>query len=521
MLQRSFSIANLLRSSHRLEARGKLGERSPYAIIDIGSNSVRLVVYDGLTRAPAILFNEKVHCELGRGVARTGELSQKSVERALAAIKRFASVTSQLETVGMGILATAAVREASNGPAFVEEVERITQSKVLILSGRQEAYYAAMGVESGFFRPEGIVADMGGGSMELTGISAADGIARENGTTLPLGALRVMSDSQEDPRAARKLVRERLRGLSLTWPGEERTLYAVGGTWRALARVHMLRIGYPLDSLHHYRIPSDIFLAFCNEVVRGSALIDRTLDQISKTRRALLPYGAVVMTETIKALDVEEVVISAFGLREGYMYSLLDDQTKEQDPLLEATAELSVIRARSPGHSQDLSAWTDMAFKTLELHETHEQQRYRHAACNLADISWRLSSDFRAEQTIGIINNVGLSSITHEGRAYLAIVNFHRHQGLGSKNVPPEMAILASEEFHRRARVLSGFFRILYLFSASVEGILPQIGFEKRAEEEFSFVLPERLADLIGERINSRLEQLSRELGLGLLLEVS
>ncbi len=402
--RKGLSITALLtRKQKTTEAQGRLREREPVAIIDIGSNSVRLVMYEGLTRSPAVLFNEKVLCGLGKGVAKTGKLDETASQRALATITRFKHLVSQLGAKKLHILATAAVRDADNGLKFINEVEDICSSKVKLLTGEMEASYAGLGASSGFYNPNGIVGDLGGGSMELmpTGAKADIGI------TTPLGGLKLQEVSKNDIAQASKIARKELSKVNLKWPGKRKCFYAIGGTWRSLARLHMFDTGYPLDVVHGYSVKSKDYIEFCKRVANGNFEDFAGIEEISKNRQNLLPFGAVAMIETLECLGAKEVKMSATGLREGYLYSLLDEKIRQNDGLLEATGELAILRSRSPQHSLELAEWTGEALTAIGVEESEDEKRWRKAACNLADISWRAASDFRAEQSLGIINNAG------------------------------------------------------------------------------------------------------------------
>lgn len=517
MRRKALSLTTLLKRKQKtVEAQGRLRERKPVSIIDIGSNSVRLVVYEGLCRSPTIMFNEKVLCGLGQGVAKTGKLDEDASNRALAAIRRFTLISNQFGEGNLHILATAASREASNGKDFIKSVEKICGTQVQLLSGEMEAHFACLGAKSGFVSPNGIVGDLGGGSMELSPTDCDPG----QGHTTPLGSLRLQEVSGGDVSKARKIARKELQKIKLKWPDKKRTFYAIGGTWRALARLHMVYTDYPLDVLHHYTISSDKYLAFCKRVISQDLNDFPGIEEITKNRQTLIPFAAAALAEVIEKLGVKEVVMSAAGLREGYLYSLLDENERKQDALLEATGEMAILRSRSPQHSVELANWTTDAFKAIGISETKNQKRWRKAACNVADISWRSVSDYRAEQTLGIINNAGFNSISHEGRAYLAIVNFHRYQGMGSKKVPPLIAGLASEDTASKARLQAALFRVLYLFSASVEDVLPQLKLERTAYGNLVFKTPRELQDLVGEKPRQRLEQLSRELNEDITIEI-
>ena len=492
-----------------LEAQGRLREREPVAIIDIGSNSVRLVIYEGLSRSPSVLFNEKVLCGLGQGLAETGKLDKVARQRALTSIRRFSQLCTQTEVGELHVLATAAAREADNGAKFIDEVEAITQSSVKLLSGQMEAYYACLGAVSGFDKPDGIVGDLGGGSMELISTDAD----KQQATTSPLGGLRLLESSGSDLDKAEKIARKELQDIKIKWPGKSRCFYAIGGTWRNLARLHMFANDYPLDVVHDYTVKAKDYIEFCKRVAKGKTDELKGIEEISKNRQNLLPYGAISMIAVLEHLKAKEVKMSATGLREGYLYSLLEEKMQKQDALLEATGELAILRSRSPQLSIEMADWTGKAFSSIGIDENRQEKRWRQAACNLADVSWRSSSDFRAEQSLGIINNAGFNSISHEGRAYLAIVNFHRYQGLGSKQQPPQYTRLATEETAKKARLQAAFFRVLYIFSAGSEEIIPNLKLVRTAYGNLVFEIPKALEALVGEKPENRLSHLSREIG--------
>ena len=496
-------------------AQGRLGSRVPVAVIDIGSNSVRQVIYEGLTRSPAVLFNEKVLCGLGKGVATTGQLDEAAIECALAAIRRFRALGLQARVGETYILATAAARDARNGPDFIARVERLAQAKVTVLTGQMEAQYSAWGVKAGFHKPDGIVGDMGGGSLELVGVNGVI----NGGLTLPLGGLRLAEVSGNSLTEARKIARAALRSAAVSWPGRGRTFFAVGGTWRSLAKLHIAATHYPLNAVHDYEIDADRMVGFCNRIVAKPVEEIAGIDVVSRNRRSLLQYGALVMAETVRALGAEKVAMSSMGVREGYLYSLLPKEEQQQDSLLVAARDLSILRARSPKHSEELAQWSGEAFRVLGVDETENETRYRVASCYLADIAWRAHPDFRAQQSLSIIANAGFVGISHEGRAYLGLANYYRHQGLGSKIKDPEIAALASPRIKERARLLASIFRVLYLFSASQPGVIPRLSIGTRGSG-FEFRVPSDVADLCGERPLERLSQLSKEIGKPIELAV-
>ena len=529
MLRRNLQTANLATSNGRRErrksdagsgpeagAQGRLSERRPVAVVDIGSNSVRQVIYEGLTRSPAVLFNEKVLCGLGQGVATTGRLNEQAVERAIAALHRFHALGEQAGVTQTHILATAAAREAANGSLFIARVEEIFGTSVMVLSGMMEAQYSAYGIKSGFHEPEGIVGDMGGGSLELVGVNGQI----EGGITLPLGGLRLAEMAGGSLDKARDIVKAEMAKAKVAWPGSQRNFYAVGGTWRSLVKLHIARTHYPLMAVHDYHVPAKSFLAFCNRLVGEPIESVTGIDAVSRNRRTLLPYGALVMAQVLKTLKADTVIASSLGVREGYLFSLLPPEEQAKDSLLETARDLSILRARSPRHAQELADWSTMAFATLGIDETPNEARYRIASCYLADIAWRAHPDFRAQQSLSVIANTGFVGISHEGRAYLALSNYHRYQGLGTKVKLPEIASMATPRVITRARLLAAIFRVLYLYSASMPGVIPRLGLVANGENAFALTVPTDISDLCGERPQERLSQLARETGREITLQI-
>jgi exopolyphosphatase/guanosine-5'-triphosphate,3'-diphosphate pyrophosphatase len=345
-------------------APGRLNGSGPVAIIDIGSNSVRLVVYERMSRSPMPLFNEKELAGLGRGIATTGRLNDEAVELSLAAIRRFRILCDQMHVKTVHVLATAAAREASNGPDFLREVEAITGVHPELLSGREEARLSAMGVLSGIHRPDGIAGDLGGGSLEVVDVRGAQvGI----GETFPLGGLRLEEMSEKSLRKAEKIASDIVGASAVLAQGQGRPFYAIGGTWRSLARLHMRQTGYPLHIMHQYSMGAEEAAEFCRVVARRDAEALDSIEAVSKSRRNLLPYGAIVLEQVIRVMKPSEVILSALGVREGLLYDRLDEKTQALDPLITASEEMALLRSRSPGHSHELGPWTGQALAALGI----------------------------------------------------------------------------------------------------------------------------------------------------------
>ena len=315
-------------------------------------------------------------------------------------------------------IATAACRDARNGRAFIAKAERICGTRISILSGKREAHLTALGVVSGIHKPDGIVGDLGGGSLELVDVH---GTRVRGGVTLPLGGLALQDITGKSLKKAEKFVEEAFEDLDMLHDGEDRTFYAVGGTWRALARLHMWQTGYPFHIMHNYRISAREAQEFSRLVHHVDPETLSKIEVVNAARRHLLAYAALVMENLVQTIKPKQVIISVLGVREGLLYSLLNARERARDPLISAAANLNVLRSRSPRHGEELIAWTDRFIASSGLEETTDEQRLRHAACLLGDIGWRAHPDYRGEQSMNIVANGDFVAIDHPSRAYLAL----------------------------------------------------------------------------------------------------
>lgn len=497
-------------------APGRLKVGSPVAVIDIGSNSVRLVAYEGATRALTPIYNEKLMCGLGRAVASTGRLSAEAVERALLALARFRLLCDTMRIGTVYVLATAAARDAENGPAFLAAAEEACGYRVELLSGAREAELSAEGVISGFHRADGIVGDLGGGSLELVDVA---GTAIGEGVTMPLGGLALQDRSEGSPQKAARIVAETVQRVPGLRALQGRTFYAVGGTWRALARLHMAQRDYPLKAMHGYEFdPADAaeLLRLTEKPKTGSL---KGIDQVTELRRPLLHYGAIVLDEIVRAGRPARIAMSAFGVREGYLFERLDAQTRQLDPLLAAARDLNLLRSRSPEHGEELRGWTDAFVAGLGTSETEGERRLRHAACLLSDVGWRAHPDYRGEQSVALIAHAAFVGIDHPGRAYLALSVYFRHEGLSVEKAGTKLKALAGPRLLESARLLGALLRVAYPISVAMNGVLPRTPLTIE-EGEIVLRLPPNLQALASERLLGRLRQLSKLVGRGASIRI-
>jgi exopolyphosphatase/guanosine-5'-triphosphate,3'-diphosphate pyrophosphatase len=484
---------------------------SSVAVIDIGSNSVRLVVYESMSRSLVSVFNEKTLCGLGREVQSTGLLAPDAVAKALSSLRRFRALCKVQRVGRVHAIATAACRDATNGPDFIAKAERICGVKIEILSGPREAKLSALGVVSGIHRPDGIVGDLGGGSLELIGVH---GNSVRSGVTLPLGILALQDLSHKSLKRAERIVRNELSDLSQLKAGRGRAFYAVGGTWRALARIHIIQSGYPLGVMHGYSIPAADALDFARRVRRlAAANMLANIEVVADARRPLLTYAALVLEYIIRVARPKTIVFSTFGVREGLLYSMLPDAERAMDGFLCGAQAMNELLSRSARHAQELIGWTDRLVRVVGLRESDEDRRLRHAACLLSDIGWRAHPDHRGEQTLSLITNGNFGSISHQGRAFVALSVFFRYAGLSEENQPPVVIQdLVTPAQLERARVLGAAFRVAHLISAARPGVLPATHFRSRGRK-LMLVFEHKMVDLVADRVGSRFRQLARLVG--------
>jgi len=484
-------------------AQGRLKGAQPVAVLDIGSNSVRLVVYERHARSLTPLYNEKSACALGRGIAQSGRLADANVEKALDAIKRFALVARMMRVGKVHVLATSAVRDAANRQEFVSAVEAIMEAPVRVLSGEEEAHFAALGVVAGIPGFAGVVGDLGGGSLELSII--ADGHDAD-GQSHELGVIRLQDDADGSPKKAAALVREKLKKSLLAGIEPGGQFAAIGGTWRSLAKLHLELRDYPLHMVQDYVVPAAEMIAVCEDIIAAESL--KTYpgsNSASNSRRELVPFGAAVLAEVLRAGKFESVVFSALGVREGYLHGLLSEAEQAVDPLIQGAEELSVLRSRSPAHASDLVEFTAQYFVAAGIVETAEESRLRQVACLLADIGWRAHPDYRGPQSVDSVAYGSLTGVDHPGRAVLAHAISVRYDGLKSKSANT-LIPLASPEMIKRGRLIGTLFRVAYPMTAAMPGILPRIRFRLDGDV-LVLQLPTDFAFLNGEHLRNRLSQ--------------
>ncbi|WP_184473817.1 Ppx/GppA phosphatase family protein [Rhizorhapis suberifaciens] len=473
------------------------------AIIDIGSNSVRLVVYDGPRRIPFILFNEKVMAGLGASLAKTGAIEEAAMRRGLTALGRFHQLCREMEVDEVRCVATAAVREASNGSEFIRRAEALGL-KVRLLSGEEEARGAAYGVLSAIPDADGIVGDLGGGSLELVRVSGGE--VRES-VSLPLGVLRLPDIRVKGQHVLDRHVAKLLEKAGWDKVTPDLPFYLVGGSWRALARLDMHQTGFPLPVIHHY----DMEKQMPAHLVRVLASTDknklRAISSLSSSRIPTLSDAALLLSAMVRHLDSAKLIVSAFGLREGLLFQDLPSSIKALDPLLTAAAAEGETQGRFRGHGDLIDRWIAPIFRR----DHAEWSRIRRAACLLADVGWRANPEFRAERGLEIALHGNWVGIDVAGRAMLAQA-LYSHLG-GGTSIAPEVEGLAPADALQQAIRWGLAIRLAQRLSGGVAGPL-ELGALEGDGDALRLVLANAHAALFGEAVERRLRHLATAMGL-------
>ncbi|WP_109154618.1 Ppx/GppA family phosphatase [Azospirillum sp. TSO5] len=477
------------------------GER--VGVIDIGSNSIRLVVYDGLTRSPLALFNEKVLCGLGRGVEKSGVLNPDGVAQGLVALERFATLAQGMRVGRLDVIATAAVRDARDGAAFVDAIRRRAGLTVRVISGEEEARLSAMGVLSGTPGADGLVGDLGGGSLELVPLDRGV-IGRQ--VTLPLGPLRLMEVGSSKGGPA-KLIDQHLESLPWLSAMKGRPFYPVGGSWRAIAKLHMEQSGHPLHIIHHYTIPAADAREFTGLIGRQSR---SSLEKMAGSRRRLdtLPLAGLVLERLLRIAQPSKLVFSAYGLREGHLYSLLSPEGQREDPLMASAADWAQRFVRM-GDPALLMSWTAGLFAG----EDDNAIRLRHAACLLSDVGWADHPDYRAEHAFLRVLRYPFPALDHDERAFLALAAHARYSGTIDVPLTAPVRTLVTEGQGMKALVLGLALRLAHTLSGGATALLERTSL-KVGDGRVVLTLPDDRSVPSGEAVQRRIDALAKAMNL-------
>ncbi|WP_241479001.1 Ppx/GppA family phosphatase [Leisingera sp. ANG-M1] len=476
---------------------------SRVGVVDVGSNSVRLVVFDGAARSPAYFYNEKIMCALGAGLSESGRLNPEGRKRALSALRRFQQLATGMGLPPLSAVATAAVRDATDGPEFCEEVLRETGLRIHVIDGREEARLSAQGVLLGWPGAYGLVCDIGGSSMELAEIQ--DNTVG-NRVTSSLGPLK-LRDIQGGRRGRKEHIKEVIEQLKAEMGPQRDRLFLVGGSWRAIARIDMHRRGYPLKVLHEYRMTAADVRATAKYIAENDMDELRSACGISSSRAGLVPYAIDVLTRLVKTFKPKDIAVSSYGIREGLLYEQMPQRLRERDPLIEASRFAESKDARIPGFGKTLYDFVSPLFNGAR----HSKRRLIKAACLLHDVSWRAHPDYRAEVCFDNATRANLGGLKHSERVFLGLALLHRYSNKRQGSAFEHLYGLLDEKSQHEAEVLGKAMRFGAMLMVTGKGDIGALRWQPR-KRVLHAELPEAARALYGEVAESRLQSLGKAL---------
>lgn len=482
------------------------------AVIDIGSNSVRLVVYRIVRSAAIPHFNEKVLAGLGRGLTETGKLSEKGRSSALEALKRYRAIITALDVEEISVIATAAVREAEDGAEFVSEAEEILEFPVRVLSGQDEAQLSARGVLFGTFDANGIAGDLGGSSLEFCRVGESSVIGGETHMLGPLSFDASTQISEREQRVAASLQSSELISAA---PGG--VFYAVGGAWRAMAKLHIHLEGYPLAILHGYRIAARDVEQFTRRIILGSAHMQSQIREITGRAPQAIKHAALVLQKVFQIGGFEQLYISSNGVREGVLTETV--LRAAGDPLIDGIAATAHLDETQYAFGDALHRFVKPALPLdgdlfgLSQHG----ERIDRAACMLADSGARLHPDHRADIAYDLTLRGAYAGATHSQRAYMALAVGCRYYK--SFRRPLADRVMMPQKRADRARQLGALMRLGAVFSGRTAENVNFASLQRNGNQLVLSVEPSHSA-MVSSTVHKRLAQAAQHLYLEPQIEI-
>lgn len=477
------------------------GNKAERAIIDIGSNTVRMVVYGGSLRAPLVLLNEKVAARLGKAMADTGKLPKDSKELAMRGLRRFVLLLEDLGVDDVDTVATAAVRDAKNGADFIDQVAALGLSP-RVISGEEEACLSASGVLGAFPGAEGLVADLGGGSLEL--VQIANGQS-DTATSLPLGTLRLPEYRGDKPKEMKKELGQALKqggwNEAINAP-----LYLVGGTWRAMAVYAMQARNYPLTDPHGFYLNAEEATELADTLAASDPETLQAMPRISSMRGASMPDAAVLLQAMLKKLEPIGLMFSSWGLREGLLYDRLPAHSKSQDPLLAGLTVFAAQRGAPPTLAARIAGWTAGVVPPTDS----GSERLRLASTMMALASMQVEPNIRLNHAMDWALHKRWIGLDARGRAMLAAAVAANGNHL---DLPDTVRALADEDALEQAICWGLATRVARRVGARSQRSL-QVSKLSIVDDKLLLQLQESQSDLFGVPTEKDMKLLAGRLGL-------
>ena len=476
---------------------------SRVGVIDVGSNSVRLVVFDGAARSPAYFYNEKIMCGLGAGLSETGRLNPEGRRRALSAMRRFQRIAEGMDLPPLTAVATAAVRDAEDGAEFRDDIQRETGLRLWVIDGEEEARLSAQGVLLGWPGSYGLVCDIGGSSMELAEI--AEGRVGKR-TTSQLGPLKLAGMSG-GARARKDYIKSVMAELSDRMGPQHNRLFLVGGSWRAIAKIDMHRRGYPLKVLHEYRMTPSAVQATVRHIAESDPDELRNACGVASARMALVPIASEVLSRLVRTFKPKDIAVSSYGIREGLLYEQMPQRLRDRDPLIEACRFAEAKDARLPGFGRTLFDFVMPLFRAAPP----ARQRLIKPAALLHDVSWRAHPDYRAEVCFDNATRANLGGLKHSERVYLGLALLHRYSNKRDGTAFDNLYTLLDERSQHQAEVVGKAMRLGAMLLMQKDGPGAELTWQPK-KRKLTLTIPKAAQDLFGEVAEARFLSLAATL---------
>ncbi len=477
------------------------------AIIDLGSNSIRMLIYDNLLNSQIPVFNEKAICELGKNLDKTGKLDPKGSDFALSVLQRFKRILSNLKVKKFKIIGTAAIREATDSKLFVAKVQKILKKKVEVLTGIQEAENSALGVIIGFQRVNGVVVDLGGGSLELARVEK--NIIYEK-VSLPLGVLRLFNQPKRNKDKINSIISFYLNKIEWLRKGKTKNLYLCGGTWRTLLNAHIFKTNYPLSILHQYKLPAIEALKFSNRLSSVKLIKLEKLVGVTKSRTNYIPIGSYILSSLIKICDPSNILCSVSGVREGSLINKAYLNILKKDSL---NRSVHFIALKKGDFGENYIKLYNFLKKIFPNKDENFPIRLLLPACSLSNFDWGLGTYQRAELVFHEVINSPILKLSHNDRIKLGLVSFWRH--CSTKYYPDlEFLKLLSNSEITACRRIGAALR----FASSIS-VISSIFYEKikiyvANEKTLILKVPKKYSQVISYQVQKRLKSLAEEMNL-------
>lgn len=499
-----------------------LANKNTHAVIDVGSNSVRLVIYNVFDGALVPIHNEKTLAALGKGLGSSKKLSPEGVEMALSALKRFKLILDSLKINNIDAIATAAIREAIDGPSFVKKVANEIGIKIRIISGEDEGRYSALGVEFGAPNSLGFMGDLGGSSLELVNINQSSKAKRESFQLGPLalGEIAQSKNIVENQNAAREKIANILGESEVLKNGDTSHFHAVGGAWRALAHIHMVYRNYPLHVLHNYKMKRADALQICEFIASQSKKSLERISGVSSRRADTLPYAAILMHQIISISRCEEIIVSSYGLREGILVEKYGFAKSKSGPLVESAIAHASIDGEGLGFANALHEWLRPAIEYAQDEIPIEiNKKLIYALCILANIGINYHPDHRAYLSYELLLRAPFAAIYHYERVFIARAIATRY---GAKqdflNTLSGSEIL-SETAKKYAEKIGLAIRLAANMSSNSAKLLKNTSI--RFEDQIIHLnIKTNIAPIYSHQVQRRLQNLANALNLGLAVDI-